>query len=65
MGFAVSNAEGVYEIPFLHGMGIVFIICVIVMVIISLVQTSRGVKTNGLEIQSKTFRTSPGLAVGI
>jgi solute:Na+ symporter, SSS family len=34
------------------------------MVIISRVQTSRGVKTNGLEIESKMFRTSPGFAVG-
>lgn len=64
IGFAVPNASGVYEIPFLDRMAIVFVISVLGMVIISLVQNKRGVKTNGLEIDPKMFRTSTGFAIG-
>jgi SSS family solute:Na+ symporter len=56
MGFAVPNAAGVYEIPFLDRMGFVFVICIIGMIIISLIEHARGVKTNGLEIDSSMFR---------
>ena len=62
-GFAVS-VNGVYEIPFLDRMGFVFIICIIVMVIISLFETRKGANPKGLEIDSKMFKTSPGFAVG-
>jgi SSS family solute:Na+ symporter len=63
-GFSVPNAEGVYEIPFLDRMGIVFVFCVIGMMIISLIETSRGVKTNGLEIDSSMFKTNRSFAIG-
>jgi solute:Na+ symporter, SSS family len=63
-GFAKANAEGVFEIPFLDRMGFVFLFCVIGMVIISLVETNKGVKTNGLEIDSKMFKMSPSFTVG-
>ncbi len=63
-GFAKANADGIYEIPFLDRMGFVFMICILGMVIISLFETSRGVKTNGLEIDSKMFKMNPGFAVG-
>jgi SSS family solute:Na+ symporter len=36
IGFSKANSEGVFEIPFLDRMGIVFVLCVIGMVIISL-----------------------------
>ncbi len=64
LGFAKANAEGVFEIPFLDRMGFVFLFCVIGMVIISLVETNKGVKTNGLEIDSKMFKMSPSFTVG-
>ena len=63
-GFAKANAEGIYEIPFLDRMGFVFIIAVVGMVLISLFEHKKGVKTNGLEIDSKMFKMSPGFAVG-
>lgn len=63
-GFAKANADGIYEIPFLDRMGFVFIIAVIGMVLISLWENKRGVKTNGLEIDSKMFKMKPGFAVG-
>ena len=64
IGFAVANAKGVYEIPFLDRMGIVFILCVVGMWIISIIQTQKGVHPHGLEIDARMFKTSTGFAVG-
>ncbi|MBS1655521.1 MAG: sodium/solute symporter [Bacteroidetes bacterium] len=63
-GFAVVNANGVFEIPFLDRMAIVFVLCVIGMIIISLFENRRGVTPHGLEIDAKMFRTSTAFAVG-
>lgn len=64
-GFAVKSADsGLYEIPFLDRMGFVFIICIIGMWIISTIETSRGVKTNGLDVDTSMFKTSNSFAVG-
>jgi SSS family solute:Na+ symporter len=64
MGFAVANAAGVFEIPFIDRMGFVFLICVIVMYIISMYETRNGVNPKGLEIDRGMFKTSPGFTVG-
>lgn len=64
IGFAVLNGEGVYEIPFMDRMAIVFILCVAGMYVISLIENRKGLKPHGLEIDSKMFRTSTGFAVG-
>jgi SSS family solute:Na+ symporter len=64
INFAVPNSEGIYEIPFLDRMGIVFGICVLGMIIISLVQARKQVHTHGLEIDKKMFRTTPSFAIG-
>ncbi|MDI6032651.1 sodium/sugar symporter [Flavobacterium sp. LB2P84] len=64
-GFSVPNADGVYEIPFIDRMGFVFLICVIGMYVISMYETARGVKTNGLEIDKSMFKMSPGFTVGM
>ena len=64
IGFAIPNAEGVFEIPFLDRMGFVFIICIVGMYIISMIDISRGVKPKGLEIDSKMFKTNTSFAVG-
>ncbi len=63
-GFSKANASGVYEIPFLDRMGFVFVLCVIGMVIISKYEVSRGVKTNGLEIDRSMFKVTNSFAVG-
>lgn len=63
-GFAVPNADGVYEIPFIDRMGFVFLICVIVMYFISIYENRKGVKPNGLEVDSSMFKTSPSFTVG-
>jgi SSS family solute:Na+ symporter len=64
-GFAVPNAEGVYEIPFIDRMGFVFLICVIGMYIISIYEHKKGVKTKGLEIDKSMFKMSPSFTVGM
>ncbi len=63
-GFAKANDQGVFEIPFIDRMGFVFAICVLGMVLISWYENWRGVKTNGLEIDSKMFKLSPSFLVG-
>jgi SSS family solute:Na+ symporter len=65
MGFAVPNADGVYEIPFIDRMGFVFAICVIGMYIISKYENKKGVEPNGLEIDKTMFKMSPSFTVGM
>ncbi len=62
----VEQKDGsmLYEIPFLDRMGFVFLSCIIVMFFISIFETNRGVKTNGLEIEKEMFKTNKGFAVG-
>lgn len=64
-GFSVTNADGVYKITFIDRMGFVFLICVIGMYSISIYETARGVKTNGLEIDRTMFKMSQGFTVGM
>ncbi len=65
MGFAVANAEGVFEIPFIDRMGFVFLLCIIGMYFISIYETKKGVQTNGLEVDKTMFKMSPGFTVGM
>jgi SSS family solute:Na+ symporter len=64
MGFAVPNADGIYEIPFIDRMGFVFLMCVIGMYFISRYDNRHGAKPHGLEIDKSMFRMSPGFIVG-
>jgi solute:Na+ symporter, SSS family len=63
MGFAFPIG-GVYEIPFLDRMAIVFVLCVIGMITISLYENAKGVKPKGLEIDASMFKPSTGFMVG-
>jgi len=67
-GFATlveqKDKSMLYEIPFLDRMGFVFVICVLLMIIISLIDHKRGVKVKGLEVDTKMFKISNGFAVG-
>ncbi len=64
IGFSVANAEGIYEIPFIDRMGFVFIICVLVMYLISIYENRNGIIPNALKVDNSMFRTTPGFAVG-
>lgn len=63
-GFSKDNGQGVYEIPFLDRMGFVFIICIVVMYIISTIENRKGVRPHGLLVDKSMFRLSPGFTVG-
>lgn len=68
MGFSKlvkqENGSMLYEIPFLDRMGFVFIFCIIGMYIISMIENSKGLRTNGLEVDTKMFKTTRGFAAG-
>lgn len=64
-GYAVANAEGVFEIPFLDRMGIVFLICLVGMYFISTNDIRKGVQTNGLEVDRSMFKLHPAFVVGV
>lgn len=64
IGWAVPNAAGVYEIPFLDRMAIVFVLCIIGMFFISKKEQQKGVTTNGLEIDTTMFKVTPTFTVG-
>ena len=53
-----------YEIPFLDRMGIVFGVCVLLMILISLYDAKKGVKVKGLEVDTTMFKVSNGFAAG-
>ena len=63
-GYAIPNAEGVFEIPFIDRMGFVFVICVVFMYIISIYENRNGVITDGLEIDKNMFRPTAAFTVG-
>lgn len=67
-GFATlveqKDKSMLYEIPFLDRMGFVFVICVLLMVVISLIDHKRGVKVKGLEVDTRMFKVSNSFAVG-
>ena len=63
MGFAVPNANGVYEIPFIDRMGFVFLICVAGMYIIS-IRESKRVSTSSLEVDTSMFKVSNSFTIG-
>jgi len=63
-GWAVANSSGVFEIPFMDRMVIVFAVCIIGMYIISIVENKKGVVPNGLEVDTKMFRVSTSFAIG-
>ena len=64
IGFAVPNAEGVYEIPFIDRMFFVFVICIIGMWAISMYENKKGLQPNALEVDKTMFRMAPSFIVG-
>jgi len=64
VGYATQTAQGIYEIPFIDRMGIVFLICVIGMYIISMVELKGRDNPKGLEVDRSMFKPSPGFSIG-
>ena len=63
-GWAIQNSAGVYEIPFMDRMLIIFLICIIGMYFISIYETKRGVVAKGLEVDAGMFKVSTSFAIG-
>jgi SSS family solute:Na+ symporter len=63
-GWAVIGPDGIYEIPFLDRMALVFLICVIGMYFISMYDNKRGIVPKGLEVDASMFKVSTGFGVG-
>jgi SSS family solute:Na+ symporter len=68
-GFAKATEAGIYEIPFLDRMEIVFLFCVCGMVVISLLGKSPSAPGGGnagttMAVDASLFRVSKGFAVG-
>jgi SSS family solute:Na+ symporter len=59
-----NDNNGIYEIPFMDRMGIVFAFCIVGMAIINFVENKRGVQTKGLEVDASMFKVSKGFAIG-
>ena len=64
-GFAALNpASGVVEIPFLDRMGFVFVVCVVVMILISLLTPAHLQPKDTLHVDVAMFKTTGSFAVG-
>jgi len=63
-GWAVANSSGIYEIPFMDRMLIVFVICIIGMYFISTAENRKGIVPKGLEVDAKMFNVSSSFAAG-
>jgi SSS family solute:Na+ symporter len=64
IGFAKATAAGVYEIPFLDRMFIVFFVVTAGMVLISKLAPAAAGQQRGLEIDRSMFRVDRGFAIG-
>jgi SSS family solute:Na+ symporter len=64
INFAKANAAGVFEIPFMDRMTIVFLLCVIGMYFISIVDNKRKPVASGLEIDASMFKTNRAFTIG-
>lgn len=64
IGLAVRNKSGVFEIPFIDRIGIVFIACILGMVAISLLENKKGIVPQSFETDATMFRTSRSFTIG-
>ncbi len=67
IGFSKANAAGVFEIPFLDRMGIVFALCIIGMVFISLLESKifpSATKGTSIEVDTKLFKADNTFLAG-
>jgi SSS family solute:Na+ symporter len=64
IGFSVKGAEGLYEIPFIDRMLIVFLIVVFLMIVVSLMDPKSKKNPQGLEVDSAMFKPHGTFAIG-
>ena len=59
-----DKVTSLYEIPFFNRMEIVFVICLAGMYIISMRENAKGLRTNGLEVDTSMFKTNKSFTIG-
>jgi SSS family solute:Na+ symporter len=64
IGFSSLNSSGVFEIPFLDRMGIVFVLCIAGMLLISAIENPKGNKALALEVDTALFKVSNSFLAG-
>ena len=64
VGFSKANDAGIFEIPFLDRMGIVFVLCVGGMFVISMFENSDGKKAHAMKVDTSLFKVSNSFLVG-
>lgn len=68
IGFAtkvvLANGATQFQIPFLDRMGFVFLICSLMMVMISLNDNKKGITPTGMEVDPALFKTTNGFMIG-
>lgn len=64
IGFSSPNSSGVFEIPFLDRMGIVFVLCIAGMLLISAIENPKGNKSHALEVDTALFKVSNSFLAG-
>ncbi|TWF37177.1 SSS family solute:Na+ symporter [Chitinophaga polysaccharea] len=65
IGFAALNPDsGLWEMAFIDRMGLVFVVCVVGMIIITLTDKSSANNPKGLAIDSSMFKPNMGFTVG-
>jgi SSS family solute:Na+ symporter len=64
IGFSSLNSSGVFEIPFLDRMGIVFVLCIAGMLLISAIENPKGNKAHALEVDTALFKVSNSFLAG-
>ncbi|MGB3107606.1 sodium:solute symporter family transporter [Sphingobacterium siyangense] len=62
--FSKISPEGIYEIPFIDRVSIVFVVCVIGMVVISKIDAAKGLLANGFQIETSMFKTNRAFTIG-
>ena len=64
IGFSKANAIGVFEIPFLDRMGVVFALCITGMFIISMIENADGKNAHAMEVDTSLFKVSNSFLAG-
>ncbi|HVI49146.1 MAG TPA: sodium/sugar symporter [Chitinophaga sp.] len=64
IGWAAPNAAGVYEMAFIDRMAIVFVVCIVGMIVISLANPASKNNPKGLEVDGSMFKTAMPFTIG-
>jgi solute:Na+ symporter, SSS family len=66
MGLSAPNGDGIYEIPFLDRMMIVFVTCIVGMVVISLAASEEKTRQENdiIKVNTSLYKVHPGFKIG-